>query len=86
MGSEIVKWWNNKWAVLIMVIGVLTVGVGFLFAYFIPWGWILSIATAIIGGVGIRTVLIKLLCQLVGESDTGHIRDNTDSTEPYDSN
>jgi zinc transporter ZupT len=61
MASEIVKWWNNKWAVLIMVVGVLTVGVGFLFAYFISWGWILSILTAIGGGIGISVLIDKMI-------------------------
>lgn len=61
MASEIVKWWKNKWAVLIMVVGVLTVGVGFLFAYFIPWGWILSILTAIGGGIGISMLIDKMI-------------------------
>ena len=58
---ETVKWWKNKWAVLIMVVAVLTVGIGFVFAYFISWGWILSLATAVGGGVTMRVLINKLI-------------------------
>jgi hypothetical protein len=61
METEVVKWWKNKWAVLLMVVGILTVGIGFLFAYFISWGWILSLAIAIVGGVGMRHLFLKML-------------------------
>lgn len=58
---ETVKWWKNKWAVLIMIVGVLTVGIGFVFAYFISWGWILSLVTAVGGGVTMRVFINKLI-------------------------
>lgn len=61
METEIVKWWKNKWAVLLIVVGVLTVGIGFIFAYFISWGWVLSLVIAIIGGVGMRHTILRMI-------------------------
>lgn len=60
METSVVKWWKNKWAVLLMVIGILTVGIGFVFAYFIEWGWILTIAITAVGGISIRHIALKL--------------------------
>ena len=61
METSIVKWWKNKWAVLLMVVGILTVGIAFVFAYFIEWGWILSLVAAAIGGIGIRHIVFKMI-------------------------
>lgn len=61
METNIVKWWKNKWAVLLIVVGILTVGIAFVFAYFIPWGWILSLVGAAIGGIGIRHLVFKMI-------------------------
>ena len=61
METNIVKWWKNKWAVLLMVVGILTVGIGFLFAYFISWGWILSLVVAVIGGIGMRHIVLRMI-------------------------
>ena len=61
METNIVKWWKNKWAVLLMVVGILTVVIGFLFAYFISWGWILSLAIAIVGGIGMRHLFLRMI-------------------------
>ena len=61
METEIVKWWKNKWAVLLMVVGILSVVIGFLFAYFISWGWILSLVVAAIGGIGMRHIALKMI-------------------------
>lgn len=58
---ELVKWWKNKWALLIVVTGVLTVIIGFLFAYFISWGWILSLIIALGGGVTMRVFINKMI-------------------------
>lgn len=71
--SEIIKWWKNKYAVIIVCIGVLAVVIGFLFAYFISWGWILSFISAIIGGVSIRYFINKLI------DDWAQRYNNTDS-------
>lgn len=61
METSFVKWWKNKWAVLLMVVGILTVGIGFVFAYFISWGWILTIMVAAIGGIGMRHIAFKMI-------------------------
>lgn len=61
METSFVKWWKNKWAVLLMVVGILTVGIGFVFAYFISWGWILTIVVAAIGGIGMRHIAFKMI-------------------------
>ena len=61
METEVVKWWKNKWAVLLMVVGILTVGLGFIFAYFIECGWILTIAITVIGGFGIRHLALNMI-------------------------
>lgn len=57
--AEFVKWWKDKLIVAIMLTAVLSVIVAFLFAYFIEWGWILSIITAIAGGITMRKLAIK---------------------------
>jgi uncharacterized membrane protein YdjX (TVP38/TMEM64 family) len=59
--AEIIKWWKNKWAVLIICTGILSVIIAFLFAYFISWGWILSLITAIGGGITMRVFINKLI-------------------------
>lgn len=61
METEIVKWWKNKWAVLLMAVGILTVGIGFLFAHFISWGWILTLVVTAIGGIGMRHIAFKMI-------------------------
>lgn len=61
METNIVKWWKNKWAVLLMMVGILTVGIGFIFAYFISWGWILTVAVTAIGGIGMRHIAFKMI-------------------------
>ena len=61
METNIVKWWKNKWVVLLMVVGILTVVVGFLFAYFISWGWILALVLAVVGGIGMMFILFKII-------------------------
>ena len=61
METSVVKWWKNKWAVLLMVVGILTVGLGFIFAHFISWGWILTLVVTAIGGFGIRHLALKMI-------------------------
>lgn len=61
MERSIIKWWKNKWAVLMLIIGVLTTGIGFTLAYFISWGWILTLVVTAIGGIGIRHLALKLI-------------------------
>lgn len=61
METNIVKWWKNKWAVLLIVVGILTVGIAFVFAYFIPWGCFLSPMVALIGGIGMKHIVYKMI-------------------------
>jgi uncharacterized membrane-anchored protein len=63
--AEFVKWWKDKLIVAIMLTAVLSVIVAFLFAYFIEWGWILSIITAIAGGITMRKLAIKKINEWV---------------------
>jgi hypothetical protein len=61
METEVVKWWKNKWVVLLMLVGILTVVIGFLFAYFISWGWILTLVVAAVGGIGMMNISFKII-------------------------
>ena len=60
---EIVKWWKNKWALLLIAVGISIVVVGFLFTYFISWGWILALVVAAVGGFTIRRIAKKMVEQ-----------------------
>jgi hypothetical protein len=61
MDTNIVKWWKNKWAVLLIMVGILSIGIGFVFAHFISWGWILSLLVVAIGGIGMRHIAFKMI-------------------------
>jgi uncharacterized membrane protein YccC len=61
---ELIKWWKNKTFLTVLGIAVGTVGIAFLFAYFITWGWIPAIAVTCIGGLGIRRVIMKKLDEM----------------------
>lgn len=73
--AELIRWWKNKYAVAIISVGVLTVIIAFLFAYFISWGWILSIVMSAIGGITMRILITKLIEDYVNR------RNNTDTNE-----
>ena len=68
METNIVKWWKNKWVVLLMVVGILTVVIGFLFAYFISWGWILTLVLAVVGGIGMMFISFKIIEMYSGKN------------------
>jgi uncharacterized membrane protein YdbT with pleckstrin-like domain len=59
-----VKWWKNKTILTILGIVLLTMLVAFLFAFFFDWGWIVALVTSLLGGYGIRRVIIKYLDEL----------------------
>lgn len=67
--AEIIKWWKNKNAVLIICTGVLSVVIAFLFAYFISWGWILSLVIAIAGGITMRIFINKLIDEFAAKNE-----------------
>ena len=56
-----IKWWKDRFWLTLMTILLGTVAIAFLFAYFFEWGWIVAIATAIIGGLFARKLIIPKL-------------------------
>ena len=52
-----IKWWKDKTFMTILAIALLTMLIGFLLAYFIEYGWLITIVLAIAGGVSIRKVI-----------------------------
>ena len=67
--AQFFKWWKNKTALSIIITAILSVVISFLFAYFFSWGWLVSIAIAIGGGLLIRYFLIKALKKYSNEID-----------------
>jgi len=61
---ELIKWWKDKTFLTILAVALLTMVVAFLLAYFIDWGWVLSIVVACLGGYAIRKVIVKKLDEL----------------------
>ena len=59
--SEIIKWWKNKRAIILVLTLVLTVVIGFILAYFISWGWILSLIVAVGGGITGGYIIMKMI-------------------------
>lgn len=62
--SNWIKWWKNKTFMSVLGIALGTMGISFLLAYFIDWGWIPAIAMAICGGILIRKTVTKKLDDL----------------------
>lgn len=52
-----IKWWKDKTFMTILAIALLTMLIGFLLAYFIEYGWLITIVLSIAGGVSIRKVI-----------------------------
>ena len=61
---NIFKWWKDKTFMLIFTIALLSIVLAFITAYFISWGWILSIIIAIIGGYSMREILFNKLNEI----------------------
>ena len=57
--STWVKWWKYKFVWMILLVTALTMTIAFLFAYFLDWGWIVSIISALTGGFIIRKIVIR---------------------------
>lgn len=57
--STWVKWWKYKFVWMILLVTALTMAIAFLFAYFLDWGWIVSIISAFTGGFIIRKIVIR---------------------------
>lgn len=52
-----IKWWKDKTFMTILAIALLTMLIGFLLAYFIEYGWLITIVLSIAGGISIRKVI-----------------------------
>lgn len=53
------RWWKDSTFMSVLAIAMLTMLIGFLLAYYIEWGWILTIVVTAIGGMSIRKIIIK---------------------------
>lgn len=67
---EWIKWWKDKTFMTVLAVALVTMAVAFVTAYFIDWGWILSIVAAGIGGQAIRRVIVNKLNEKA-EEDNG---------------
>lgn len=63
---ELVKWWKNKNAVILITVGVLTVILSALAIIFIPkpYNWVMLGVLILAGGITMRIYLIKILKNL----------------------
>jgi uncharacterized membrane protein len=63
---ELVKWWKNKNAVILITVGVLTVVLSALATIFIPepYNWIVLGVLIVSGGITMRIYLLKILKNL----------------------
>lgn len=65
-----IKWWKDKTLLKIIVSMFSTVIIAFLFAYFIPYGWIVSIILAIVSRqFCIKPLIDKKLQEIVDNFD-----------------
>lgn len=56
-----IKWWKDKTFMTVLAIALLTMLIGFLLAYFIEYGWLITIVLSIAGGISIRKVITNRL-------------------------
>lgn len=62
--SNWIQWWKDKTFLTIMVIAIIAVVLAYVFARFVTWGWVVSLVIGVIGGLGIRHVVVKKLNEL----------------------
>lgn len=62
--SNWIKWWKSDFFLTILGVVIVTMGITFVLAYLIDWGWIPAIAMAICGGLLIRKMVTKNLDDL----------------------
>lgn len=62
--SNWIKWWKDKTFLAMMVIAIIAVVLAYVFARFVTWGWVVSLVIGVIGGLGIRHVVVKKLNEL----------------------
>lgn len=65
--SNWIKWWKSDFFLTILGVVMVTMGITFVLAYFIDWGWIPAIAMAICGGILIRKMVTKKLDEMSEE-------------------
>lgn len=51
------KWWKDKTFMTVLIIALLTMLIGFLIAYFIKYGWLVTCILSIISGVSIKKII-----------------------------
>ena len=68
---ELIKWWKNKNAVILITVGVLAVVLSALATIFIPepYNWIVLGVLIVSGGIIMRIYLLKVLKNLVENDD-----------------
>lgn len=62
--SNWIQWWKDKTFLAMMVIAIIAVVLAYVFARFVTWGWVVSLVIGVIGGLGIRHVVVKKLNEL----------------------
>ena len=62
--SNWIKWWKDKTFLAMMVIAIIAVVLAYVFARFVTWGWVVSLVIGVIGGLGIRHVVVKKFNEL----------------------
>lgn len=62
--SDWIRWWKDRTFLVCLGIALLSMSVAFVLAYFIEWGWLVSVAVALIGGYFIRRMIYKRLDEL----------------------
>lgn len=67
----LVKWWKNKNAVILIIVGVLTVVLSAFATIFIPepYNWIVLGVLIVSGGITMRIYLFKVLKNIVENDD-----------------
>ena len=67
--STWIKWWKDKTFMTILIIALSAMIIGFLSAYFIDWGWIITIILSAAAGVIMRKIIIKRIDEEVEKYD-----------------
>lgn len=65
--SNWIKWWKSDFFLTILGVVMVTMGITFVLAYFIDWGWIPAIMLCIGGGILIRKMVTKKLDEMSEE-------------------
>lgn len=65
--SNWIKWWKSDFFLTILGVVMVTMGITFVLAYFIDWGWIPAIMLCIGGGILIRKMVTKKLDKMSKE-------------------